>query len=170
MNRPDHHWVTRLLRDLCASGYCLPPADCARLEAEPPGSIEAFTNAIFTAEGRTPELVPRNIWQGVRDRIALYFQAPTHPEIAQDIGPLLDALSELHVNIRASAYDGKHFGNYYVDLDASGTAFRIIRDRGQYIIEAQTDQLRTLGLFRAFNTREEIREAALKFVRAASEL
>jgi hypothetical protein len=44
--------VDRLLNDLCVRlGFCLPPADRERLIADPPGDVDAFTDAVMDAEG-----------------------------------------------------------------------------------------------------------------------
>ncbi len=44
-----------LLDELCVKlGFCLPPADRRRLEGEPPADVDAFTDAVFAAEGLDP--------------------------------------------------------------------------------------------------------------------
>jgi hypothetical protein len=44
--------VRRLLNELCIKlGFCLPPDECRRLEESPPEGVDAFTDAVFEAEG-----------------------------------------------------------------------------------------------------------------------
>ena len=68
--------ATELLLDrLCTElGFCLPPTERARLEASPPTSVQAFTDAVFVAEGIDPELADKHLWRQVRDRMAEHFQ------------------------------------------------------------------------------------------------
>ena len=67
MNRSS----TELLLDrLCTElGFCLPPAERARLVASPPTTVEDFTKAVFIAEGLDPELADKHLYRQVRDRI-----------------------------------------------------------------------------------------------------
>ena len=44
-----------LLDDLCIKyGFCLPPVEYERLRDAPPEDVEAFTDAVFVAEGMDP--------------------------------------------------------------------------------------------------------------------
>jgi hypothetical protein len=44
--------VEQLLREVCVQlGFCLDPADNARLIAHPPDSVDEFTDAVLSAEG-----------------------------------------------------------------------------------------------------------------------
>lgn len=66
----------QLLDRLCTElGFCLPPAEQARLAASPPASVRAFTDAIFIAEGLDPQLADKHLWRQVRDRVQEYFKA-----------------------------------------------------------------------------------------------
>ena len=67
--------TTELLLDrLCTElGFCLPPAEYARLAASPPTSVRAFTDAVFLAEGLDPQLADKHLWRQVRDRVIVYF-------------------------------------------------------------------------------------------------
>jgi len=69
--------ATELLLDkLCTElGFCLPPVERARLIASPPASVQAFTDAIFLAEGLDPPPADRQLWRQVRDRVVEYFIA-----------------------------------------------------------------------------------------------
>jgi hypothetical protein len=69
-----HTTTERLLDNLCAElGFCLPPAEKARLVASPPASVDEFTDAVFIAEGLDPELADKRLWRQVRDRVTAHF-------------------------------------------------------------------------------------------------
>ena len=66
--------IERLLDQLCVDlGFCLPPGERARLSKAPPESIKSFTDAVFTAEGLSPETADKHLWRQVRDRVAKCF-------------------------------------------------------------------------------------------------
>lgn len=72
MTRAKIDW---LFSDLCAEmGFCLPPEKQARLTEEPPDTVDAFTYAVFVAEGLNP-LADRQLWSQVRERVTAYFAA-----------------------------------------------------------------------------------------------
>ena len=53
--RPPTAPLAALLFDLCVKyGFCLPPADSERLMNDPPPDADAFTDAVFIAEGMDP--------------------------------------------------------------------------------------------------------------------
>ena len=159
-------WVRQLHDELARMGYCLPYVSEVRLLENPPQSIDAYTDAVLRAEGFDPNTASRKVWRDVRACVARYFRLSIPAAIAQDIGPLLDELFAIGVTIPALRFDAEHFGNYYVDLDARGAALRIVRDRGQYLLEAPIERLKSLGLFRAIDSREELREAVLTYLQA----
>jgi len=65
-----------LLDQLCVElGFCLPPNDRTRLVAEPPDSVKAFTDAVFTAEGLDPDLADSDLYRQVQAEVAKAFQA-----------------------------------------------------------------------------------------------
>jgi hypothetical protein len=72
------------------------------------------------------------------------------PEILADIGPLLDALLGRGYRVVASEYSPEHFGNWFVDL-AGPSAFRLCRDRSQFIVSAERRLLEPAGLWRAYD-------------------
>ena len=73
MKRTRIEW---LLNDLCVDlGFCLPPDEYARLLASPPDSVQAFTNAVFMAEGLDPQFANKHLWRAVQDRVTKYFEA-----------------------------------------------------------------------------------------------
>ena len=85
-------------------------------------------------------------------------------EIEADTGSLLEELTELGFRVVEARYEAKSFGNYYVDLAGPICALRITRDRGQYLIDADIDRLKSLGMFRAFADKEELRAAIRSYV------
>ena len=62
--------VVRLLNELCRGlGFCLPPEDNENLRANPPTDADAFTDAVFLAEGMDPRLADGDLWRTVRGRV-----------------------------------------------------------------------------------------------------
>ena len=69
--------VGQLLNDLCVRlGYCLPPDDQQRIISDPPTSVDAFTDAVVTAEGFDPVLMATEQRQQVRRMVAAEFGEP----------------------------------------------------------------------------------------------
>jgi hypothetical protein len=66
--------VTRLLKSLCIDlGFCLPANVAEILESDPPRGIDAFTRAVFKAEGLDPAIADRRLYDQVRRAVALAF-------------------------------------------------------------------------------------------------
>ena len=64
-----------LLSELCFElGFCLPPEDEDKLIETPPNTVEAFTDAVFLAEGLDPQNADRHLYRQVRDKVAETFQ------------------------------------------------------------------------------------------------
>ncbi len=64
-----------LMEDLCVQyGFCLPPAEYTRLISSPPPTIDAFTDAVFVAEGLDPLFADKRLRRHVRDRVRKYFE------------------------------------------------------------------------------------------------
>ena len=84
------------------------------------------------------------------------------PEIQTDVGTLLDHLADRGYVVIASQCDSQTFGNWFVDLGGPST-FRILKDRGQYIVEADRSSLDPFGLFRAFDDPIEFSKCVLKW-------
>lgn len=64
--------IGHLLDELCVDlGFCLPPEARASLRAAPPADVDAFTDAVFEAEGLDPHANPR-LREAVRARVAAY--------------------------------------------------------------------------------------------------
>ena len=58
--------VDALLEELCAKyGYCIPPADQARLIANPPMDPARFADEVLQAEGLDPLLMEKSVRNGL---------------------------------------------------------------------------------------------------------
>jgi hypothetical protein len=67
--------VDRSLSELCLDlGFCLPPDDRWRLRGSPPSTVDAFTDAVFRAEGVDPLIYPQ-LRKEVRERVSKHFLA-----------------------------------------------------------------------------------------------
>jgi hypothetical protein len=70
----DPNEVETLLGKLCVDlGFCLPPDAQDRLIENPPGDTQAFTDAVFVAEGMNPQTARRELYRQVRDCVAAAF-------------------------------------------------------------------------------------------------
>ena len=68
---PRPKQIRALLDRLCVEqGFCLPPAHAHRLVESPPADVEAFTDAVFRAEGLDPRTADRALYRDVRNTIA----------------------------------------------------------------------------------------------------
>jgi hypothetical protein len=68
--------VISLLKNLCIDlGICLNADVAETLEANPPRTIDAFTRAVFRAEGLDPSLADRRLYDQVRTAVALAFDS-----------------------------------------------------------------------------------------------
>ena len=82
--------ITALLNDLCVDyGFCLALADKECLKADPPTNADAFTDAVFIAEGMNPcsDLHLRRL---VKSRVAKAFWDAGEPNAAwptEDLQP-----------------------------------------------------------------------------------
>ena len=65
--------VRNLLKNLCTNlGFCSADSD-ERLRADPPQTVDEFTNAVFAAEGLIPDYADRRIYRQVREAVELTF-------------------------------------------------------------------------------------------------
>ncbi|WOB06865.1 hypothetical protein [Piscinibacter gummiphilus] len=63
-----------LLATLCVKlGFCLPPEEQSRLSQSPPGTVDAFTDAVFQAEGMNP-VIEVQLRRQVRALVAEAFE------------------------------------------------------------------------------------------------
>jgi hypothetical protein len=82
------------------------------------------------------------------------------PEIRADIGDLLDRLDHLGFRVVDARYFPESFGNWQVELVGS-CAFRLFKDRSQFMIDADRRSLEPAGLWRAFDDRDEFTRRVL---------
>lgn len=72
--------VDKLLNDLCVIfGYCLDPDDQQRIIADPPQTIDAFTDAVIVAEGLDPVLMGTERRREVCRMVAVAFGEQISP-------------------------------------------------------------------------------------------
>ena len=90
----------------------------------------------------------------------------TDAAILEDIGPLLTELKSLGFTQTSSQYSAACFGDYVVSLSSLRSEFRLTRDRGQYNLIGDDAKAKAMKLFRAFNDRDDFREAVLAYARA----
>lgn len=83
-------------------------------------------------------------------------------EIEADAVAMISDLRKAGWGVTASAFDAKCFGNWYVDLSRMGVAIRLVKDRSQYYVGGPSDA--AAGLFRAFTSFEEFRQAITKWL------
>ena len=63
-----------LLSQLCLKlGFCLPPADVARLKNNPPSNPTEFARAVFEAEGMNPDHADLHLFRQVRQMVSEAF-------------------------------------------------------------------------------------------------
>ncbi|MBK9387720.1 MAG: hypothetical protein IPN34_23135 [Planctomycetes bacterium] len=84
-------------------------------------------------------------------------------QIRADIGPLLQELAGLGYQVVASAYTPKRFGNWVVDLRGP-SAFRMCKDRSQFLVIADRRVMEQAGLWRSFDDPEEFAHSVLAWV------
>ena len=64
-----------MLSRLCVQyGFCLPPIWHARLEKNPPKSIDKYTDTVFHAEGLDPETANAELYKAVHDEVRQAFE------------------------------------------------------------------------------------------------
>lgn len=88
-------------------------------------------------------------------------------EVEDEIGSLLSDLNEAGFSPKASLYSPEAFGNWYVDLKGPIGAFRIIKDRSQYIVDGpKTEELEAAGLWRSFDSLDEFGKVLMNWLRS----
>ena len=86
-------------------------------------------------------------------------------EIGEELTPLLEA----GFSVNGSDYSAEAFGNFYVDLLREKERLRIVRDRGQYILEGDQTRLEGAGLSQAFDSKAAFFAALRRYVSDDSE-
>jgi hypothetical protein len=82
--------------------------------------------------------------------------------IKRDFGTELAQLELLGYQVAGSQYNEAAFGNWFVDL-VGPTSLRVVRDRGQYLLEGPRSSLEQHGLWRAFDDRAEFASRLLAY-------
>jgi len=77
--------------------------------------------------------------------------------ILRDFGDELARLELLGYRVVRSQCDETVFGNWVIDL-VGRTNLRIVRDRGQFLLEGTRSSLEPSGLWRAFDDRARFAE------------
>jgi hypothetical protein len=67
--------VVRLIQVLCVDfGFCLTVDEAKRLQTNPPRTVDAFTQAVFTADGQDPALAGAEFYARVERAVAASFE------------------------------------------------------------------------------------------------
>ena len=91
-----------------------------------------------------------------------------HAKISEAIGPLISKLQELGARFDSDTYSRESFGNFHVDCTLRGKRFRLFRDRSQYMIEGDMDELKRLGLWRAYDSVEDYSAAVVNYAKSVA--
>jgi len=90
------------------------------------------------------------------------------PEIDDDLKEVAFRLEALGFSATQSTFSAS-FGDYFVDLVGRGRQLRIVRDRSQYFVDADRDDLERAGLWRTFEDRDEFLTRLLTWLSNAKE-
>jgi hypothetical protein len=76
--------VVRLIQVLCVDfGFCLTVDEAKRLQTSPPRTVDAFTQAVFTADGQDPALAGAEFYARVESAVAASFERRSGAEQKQ---------------------------------------------------------------------------------------
>lgn len=79
------HEAQKLLELLCVKyGFCLPPLWHARLERNPPHSIDKFLDTVFRAEGLDPATADSDMYKAMREEVRFAFERSKSDHEAPD--------------------------------------------------------------------------------------
>jgi hypothetical protein len=85
-------------------------------------------------------------------------------QIRSEVGSLLDGLEAFGWTVSSSRYDPNVMGNWFVDMSRSGVILRLIKDRGQYLVDGpRQEELAAEGLWRAFDSFDEFSRLVVGF-------
>jgi hypothetical protein len=112
--------------------------------------VDAFTDAVITAEGLDPETYDGRRY--LLELVAKYHCAPVPGEIGAEIGTVLDELYEIGFRMTGARYDARASGDFHVEMAYRGISL---------------SQLRTLGLIKVLE-KDEIVPALRKYAAAIS--
>jgi hypothetical protein len=75
----------KLLQVLCVKyGFCLPPLWQARLEKNPPRSIDEFTDTVFHAEGLNPITADHHLYRCLQQEVRQAFERSAEAQGTDD--------------------------------------------------------------------------------------
>jgi hypothetical protein len=80
-------------------------------------------------------------------------------EIGENLNPVLAA----GFKVIESDYSEADFGNFYVELLRGTDELRIVRDRGQYMVQGDEAELKRAGLWRAFDSKMDFFSALTRY-------
>jgi hypothetical protein len=83
--------------------------------------------------------------------------------VRHEIGAELEPILSAGFSVRESDYSEADFGDLYVDLRRGTDQLKIIRDRGQYMVQGDDVELRRAGLWKAFDSKVEFFSALTSY-------
>jgi len=90
-------------------------------------------------------------------------------EVRDEIEGLVSSLLDRGWSLVSTSYDASCFGNWHIDLRNCGSTLRLVKDRSQYMIDgSEVDELKAVGLFRAFDGLQEFRNAITNWLASAN--
>jgi len=87
-----------------------------------------------------------------------------HTAIATDLEEALPLLGAAGFVVQSSDYDADAFGNYVAEFVAPHAHYRIIRDRGQYILDGPQEILEPHDLWRAYDSKADFIRVLTAFI------
>ena len=91
-----------------------------------------------------------------------------HPEVESDLRDLIPWLTGEGFIASSFEYDAKAFGNYMVTFTRNRQEIEIVRDRGQYLLGGDEQRIRSLGLWRALTSMQDLKEAVAAYAGLAA--
>jgi hypothetical protein len=102
--------VVRLIQVLCVDfGFCLTVDEAKRLQTNPPRTVDAFTQAVFAADGQDPALAGAEFYARVESAVAASFERKSGVDQKQpyeDVVQCWASSDERAVLIKGSALPG----------------------------------------------------------------
>ena len=86
-------------------------------------------------------------------------------EIEAEIGDLIEKLCAAGWRPNRSRYSAECFGDWLIELEREGTMVVLTKDKGQYLIDADIEQMKQAGLWKAFNKLDEYKAAVSAFLK-----
>ena|GEM_PF-3177392 len=87
-------------------------------------------------------------------------------EIESEFVRTLEALRSMGYDVVRSKYDPVSFGNWYVEFRGRGRRFSVSKDRSQYFVQGDVEELKQVDLYRAFNDLSELSAKLLAWAAA----